>query len=413
MGVGRLVAVAWMCCAVGGAQTHSQRGYVDLRTTLFPQTAPGDSGRVVVDALLRYELGVKLTPWLKVDGMVDGRTDSHRQTERDLRLDWQDRSRQRPAVSLRRLSVTAFRGPLTVEAGKQFVRWGKADILNPLDRFAPKDFLSVVDTDFLGIAAVRATYEKGAHTLDFVAQPRFTPSRTPLLNQRWVVVDRAAAGGLEFALRAGRPEIPGGTQAGVRYNFLGRGFEYSLVFYEGHNHLPVVDGRLVPGRVLTVELTNRFPQMRMYGGAAAVPLAWFTLKGEGGYFTTRDARADNYWLYVLQAERVAGEWSFVGGYAGEAVTRRRVELDFAPDRGLSRAFLGRAAYTIDTNRTVAAEMAVRQNGAGVWMKSEYTQTLSAHWQARASFTLIRGRADDFLGQYRRNSHAILALRYSF
>jgi hypothetical protein len=411
--VWRAVAVSALCGALAAGQTFTQRGYVDLRATLFPQTAPGDSGRVIGDALLRWEMAVKLTPWLKVDGMLDGRTDSHRMTEREIRLDWQDRSRLRPALSLRRASVTAFRGPWTLEAGKQFVRWGKADILNPLDRFAPKDFLSVVDTDFLGVTAVRATYERGAHTVDVVAQPRFTPSRTPLLNQRWVVLDRAAAGGLDFALRDGRPEIPGGMRAGARYNFLGRGFEYSLVLYEGHNHLPLVDGRLVPGRVLTVELRNRFPHMRMYGGAAAVPLPWFSLKGEAGYFRTRDARADDYWLYVVQAERISGEWAFVGGYAGEYVTRRRVELDFAPDRGLSRAFLGRASYTIDTNRTVSAEAAVRQNAAGAWLKGEYAQTLSRHWQARASFTLIRGRTDDFLGQYRRNSHAILTLRYSF
>ena len=86
---------------------------------------------------------------------------------------------------------------------------------------------------------------------------------------------------------------------------------------------------------------------------------------------------------------------------------------FAPDRGLAKAVLTRVSYTIDPQKSLAAEAAIRQNGDGAWLKAEYTQTLSNHWQARASFTLIRGRAQDFIGQYQRNSHAILALRYSF
>lgn len=390
------------------AQDFQQRGYLDLRTSFFPQSAANDSGRVIADTLFRYEASAKLTPWLKLNGAMDARTDTHRQTERSARFDWQDRGFLRPAFSFRRFSATAFKGPVTFEAGKQFIRWGKADILNPLDRFAPRDFLNVIDNDFLGVLAARLTIEKGAHTLDIVIQPRFTPSRTPLLTQRWVVLPSDLV--VPLPLRQGAPEIPGGVQAGVRWNYLGPGFDLSLAFYEGHNHLPQVDGRVIPGRV---ELFNRFAPMRMYGGAGAIPLPWFTIKSEGGYFSSSSVGADNYILYVVQAERTFGEWTVVGGYSGEVVTQKKSQLDFAPDRGLAKAFLSRVSYTIDSARSVAGEAAIRQNGDGAWVKSEYLQTLSTHWQARASFTLIRGGPNDFLGQYRRNSHAILGLRYNF
>jgi hypothetical protein len=396
------------CAATLTAQTFQQKGYVDVRTTLFPQTAPNDSGRVIADTLFRYEASAKLTPWLKLNGAFDARTDTHRQTERSLRFDWQDRGFQRPAFSFRRFSATANKGPVTFEIGKQFIRWGKADILNPLDRFAPRDFLNVIDNEFLGVLAARLTIEKGPHTLDIVLQPRFTPSRTPLLNQRWMVWPRDL--NVPVWLSQGAPVLPGGVQSGARWNYLGKGYEMALAFYEGHNHLPQVDARLNGNRY---ELFNRFAQMRMYGGAGAVPLPWFTLKGEGGYFSSSNPNADNYALYVLQLERTVGEWTLVGGYSGEHVTDRKTLLDFAPDRGLARAFLGRASFNIDSHRTISGEAAIRQNGDGAWLKSEYTQTLSTHWQARASVTIIRGAADDFLGQYRRNSHAILAMRYSF
>jgi len=390
------------------AQNVRHRGFVDLKTTLFPQTGANDSGRVIQEALLRYEVAAELTPWLKVNGGLDARSDTHHQSERSLRIDWQDRGFLRPTLSLRRFSATVFKGPVTFEAGKQFIRWGKTDILNPLDRFAPRDFLNVIDNEFLGVLAGRLTFERGAHTFEVVVQPRFTPSRTPLLNQRWVVLppDQIPP----FPLSQGAPVIPGGVQTGARWNYLGKGYETALAFYEGHNHLPQVDGRLVPGRI---ELFNRFAPMRMYGGATAVPLPWFTFKAEGGYFTSASASADDYVLYVAQVERTMGEWTMVGGYSGETVTAKKTQLDFAPDRGLARAVLARVGYTIDADRTAAVEAAVRQNGDGAWLKGEYTHRLSTHWQARVSATLIRGESTDFLGQYRRNSHAIVALRYSF
>ena len=65
------------------------------------------------------------------------------------------------------------------QAGKQFIRWGKADILNPTDRFAPRDYLNVVDNDFLAITAARVTYGTQSDTFDLVFAPRLTPSRVP------------------------------------------------------------------------------------------------------------------------------------------------------------------------------------------------------------------------------------------
>ena len=116
---------------------------------------------------------------------------------------------------------------------------------------------------------------------------------------------------------------------------------------------------------------------------------------------------------MAEVERQSGEWLFVGGYAGEAVTARRSAQTFAPDRGLSRAVVARASYTIDARRSVAAETAVRQNAAGIYGKAEYSEARGAHWRATVTGVVLAGKADDFLGQYERNSHVALRLRYSF
>lgn len=402
-----LLAAAALVCA---AQDFAHRGFFETRFVSYPQAARNDRGRLVGASLLRYEASYKLSQGWRLAGGIDARTDTHHEVERTWRLSWQDRGIRRPAFSVRRLSAAYGRGPLTLELGKQFIRWGKADILNPTDRFAPRDFLDVVDNDFLGVTAARLTYGTQADALDLVWAPRFTPSRTPLFNQRWVVLPENIPAALRF--RDAGARYPGGPQFGARWNHIGAGLEYSLSFYEGFNHLPLFDVRVDP-REFRVDFERFYPRMRMYGGDAAIPLRWATLKGEAAWFTTSTPQADEYVLYVIQLEKQAGEWFLVGGYAGEKVTRARMPVDFAPDRGLSRAFLGRAGYTIDVNRSIAFEAAVRQNGKGIWLKSEYSQAFGQHWRATFAFTVIRGAAEDFLGQYRRNSHGILTLRYSF
>jgi hypothetical protein len=394
------------------AQTVTQRGFVEGRGWLFPQEAVNDPTQAVGDLLVRDEVFVKPAPWLRFAGGLDVRADSHDQVEDDWRLDVSDRGGRRPRLSVRRLTATLTRGRFTLDVGKQFIRWGKADIINPTDRFAPRDFLNVVDNEFLAVTGARAVVTAGAETFEGVWVPRFTPSRIPLLDQRWTAVPPETAG---LRIVDGGATMPRGSQSGVRWSHVGAGFEASLSFFDGFNNLPNIVASVVPaaGFPPAIDVTRVYPAIRSYGADAAVPLRWLTIKGEASYFTSSTPETDEYVLYVVQLERQTGEWLLVGGYAGEAVTRRRAPLTFAPDRGLTRSLVGRASLTIDPARSLAFEGAVRQNGDGAYAKVEFSQTRGAHWRATVTGTLIRGDPSDFLGQYRRNSHVALALRYSF
>jgi hypothetical protein len=387
------------------AQNFEQSGFIENQTLAYPQTAPNDSGTIVNQTLLRWEVSDQVAPWLKLSGSFDARTDTHQQTAWVFDVD--DRSIKRPAFSLRRASATMHKGKFTVELGRQFIRWGKADILNPTDRFAPKDYLSsVVSSDFLGVTAARVTYESGSNTVDVVWQPLFTPSRTPLLDQRWTALPASVQGIPIADLGA---QYPGGSQYGARFNHVGAGYEASVCFFDGYNNLP---NFTATGNVSGAGVQRYYPTLRLYGADLAVPLTWFTVKTEGAYFTSSTAGADEYALYVIQLERQVKEWSFVGGYAGEIVTRSTGNpLEFAPDRGFARSFLGHAGWTIDANRSLALEASVRAHGSVA--KAEYSQAFGQHWRATAGATWIRGAETDFIGQYHRNSYVSLAIRYSF
>jgi hypothetical protein len=313
-------------------------------------------------------------------------------------------------VSVRRAALTLSRGWLTADAGKQFIRWGKTDIVTPTDRLAPRDFLNVIDNELLGVTGVRAAAQLRRETLEIVWLPRFTPSRLPLRDDRWAVL---ANGALPFADEA----LPTGSQTGIRWAHVGDRLEFAASVFDGSNHLPNFDIVTVPGPVpsLPVVLAVRrtYPSIRSYGGDAALPTPWLTLKMEAAVFTSPPADADDYVLYVVQVERQTGEWIVVGGYAGEVVTARRSALTFAPDRGLTRSLVARASYTIDPNRTVGIEGAVRQNARGAYVKLEYSQSRGQHWRATMSGVALAGASDDFLGQYRRNSHVLVGVRYSY
>jgi len=405
-----LVAGLAVGTAPAAAQTISQRGFADARVTLFPQDAPPDETRAVIDLAAREELFVKPAAWLQLAAGIDLRQNSHDEVDESWRVDFSDRGTLRPAISVRRLAATFARGPVTIDVGKQFIRWGKTDIVTPTDRFAPRDFLNVINPEFLGVTGARGVVQSGAHTIDIV-WTRFTPSRIPLLNHRWAPPP-ATLLPIVIPIEGFEAVMPDGSQLGARYSQIARGVEYSVSVFDGFNHLPNI-GATAGQQPGGITLTREYPTMRSYGADIAVPTPWFTVKGEAAFSTSDTPATDEYVLYVIQLERLSGEWQFAGGYAGEVVTARRAVASFAPDRGLTRAIVARAGYTLDANRSVAFEGAVRQDGGGVYSKFEYSQARGQHWRATITGVVIAGSRDDFLGQYDRNSHLGVALRYSF
>jgi len=391
------------------AQNFEQRGYIENRALFYPQKAPNDRARAIDQAEIRWDASYKFPPWLKLNVALDARADTHRQVDRSLRVDLRDRTIQRPALSVRELNAVIHKGKVTAELGRQIIRWGKTDILTPTDRFAPRDYVSsVVDSDFLGVNAARLTIAGASDSLDAVLQPWFTPSRTPLLDQRWTALPSELNG---VSIIDAGALYPKRGQFGFRWNHLGSGYEFSLSYFDGYNNLPLFNASLDPV-AFTARAQRFYPTMRMYGADVAIPLPWITLKGETGYFTTTTPGAQEYFLYVIQLERQVKEWSFVGGYAGEVLTSRAGNpLNFTPDRGFAKSFVGRAALTIDVNRSLVLETVVRQ--AGSFARFEYSQTLGQHWRVTPGVAWIRGATTDFLGQCHRNSYVSLAIRYSF
>jgi hypothetical protein len=401
-----LVVVAW--AAPARAQGHSYTGFLEGRGFVFAEEAPNDPERVVGDGLFRNEAVLRFG-WLHLAGGLDLRGNTHDQVEDEWRLELEDRGRLRPRVSLRRAAATVAHRGFTLDLGKQFIRWGRADIIYPTDRFAPRDYINVIDSELLPVFAARAALQVRDETLEAIWSPQLTPSRLPLLDQRWVSLPPEVAG---LTVVDGATVLPGGSQFGLRWRHTGSRVETALSFFDGFNHHPDLEARLQPAAG-AVEVVQLHPEIRMYGGDIALPTRHLTLKGEAAWVTSPEATSDEYVLYVVEVERQVGEWLLDVGYAGEVVRERRAARVFAPDRSMARSIIGRAAYTLDPRRTVAFEGAVRQSGDGFYGKIDYSQAFGAHWRLTLTGVGLGGDEDDFLGQYQRNSHASVALRLTF
>jgi hypothetical protein len=391
------------------AQEVTYRGFSEVRVAAYPQITPRDQDRIALEGHVRFESALKAASWLTLVSSVDTRIDNLEQVQRAWRFDFSDRTLQRPVLSLRQAAATFRAHRVIADVGKQFIRWGKTDILAPTDRFAPRDFLEVIDGEFLAVTGARVQLVGRATALDVVAVPWFTPSRIPLLNRRWAAVPASAAA---FTFVDLDPKFPSRTQFGARWNVTAPGYEFSVSYFDGFNHLPDIVTVPLSSRPAIAALRSYAP-MRMAGADAAAPLRWFTVKGEAAWLTTTSAIADDVVQYVVQLERQSGELSLVAGYAGEVATNHRATFEFAPDRGLTRAILVRGGYTLNAVRSVTIEAAVRQTGKGFWLTTEYTQTTGRHWRTTLTGTVVGGSSADFFGQYRRNSHVLAALRYSF
>ena len=408
----RALRVLVLVCAAGltaHAQDFSQRGFMEISGNIYPEIVPNDSARGTGEARVRYEPKWQPKPWFTLNASLEARVDTHRQDARSLHVDWEDRSLERPALSVRQLSVVLKRDNVIMTFGKQFIRWGETDFLNPTDRFAPKDLLTIVDQDVLAVTAVRLTYTRGDNTLNFVWQPLFTPGRIPLVNQRWTFLPEAFD---QFDVENLGSKFPGRSSFGARWSRTSAGYECSLSYYDGFNYLPAFNGR-VDSTIGRITLSPFYPALRLYGGDLAIPLSRFTFKGEAAYYTSPTKQQDSYVLYVIQLERQIHELRLMFGYIGEVVTGHVEAQEFPGERGFARALIGHAHYMLDSNRILTLDVFVRQNARSGLIRPGYSQSFGDHWRATVGYSWLSGNESDFLGQYHRNSFASAELRYNF
>lgn len=180
--------------------------------------------------------------------------------------------------------------------GKQIVKWGRADTINPTDNLTPSDYtlLYPEDDDLKsGISAAKATYNAAGYALTGIWLPRFKPSRIPLPVPRAQTREILPPRNWEHGEYAFKLDQSGGM------------VDWSLSYFDGYDPMPDL------GAADRVTLT--YPRVRAVGGDFASTFGKYGLRGEAAYFFTPDSsgedpfRKNPFFFYVLGVDRSYGE----------------------------------------------------------------------------------------------------------
>ncbi|MBI4893530.1 MAG: hypothetical protein HY821_23110 [Acidobacteria bacterium] len=407
----RLFAAAIASLGLAWAQDSvwQSRGFLENRTMFYPQEASNDKTQWVNEWLLRWETRVRLGERWRIFGGLDAQTDTHNQVERNWHLSWWDREIQRPAFNVRTLFAQYTRGPFRLELGKQVIRWGVGDVFSPTDRVSARDLLSPSGADNLGVWAVRAVADTGPHSLELLYLPRFTPSRVPLVGQRWVVLPDSLK---QYRLRFRGVEYPGGPQFGVRYHGIRRGIEYSGAYFEGFQNLPSLISRVLYLQKVW-EYKAAYPRIRVAGGDVSAAWRGMVWKAEGAYSWTPTQITDDFISFVVQVERVREKWQMVAGYTGLHKTVDRITPYVAIDQAFTKAFAGRFGWAPKPNNNFTAEYWLQRNCRAFIGRFLYSREIAPSLRFTGGYIWITGAKDETVGRYSINSYATLQLRYSF
>ncbi len=184
--------------------------------------------------------------------------------------------------------------------GKQKVRWGKADGINPTDFFTPIDYtvlLPLEDDRYEAIPAVRAdVHVNETDSFSLVAARGFAPTRSP-----WPKPSPFAVSNDE----------PTGWQFGVRWLHTGERLDWSLSAFHGDAALPLL--HVEPATTGGAAFVRHYARLDALGADIARNFGGFGFRAEAAYYRRRAEQgrqsATSGYMLVAGVDRILDNWN--------------------------------------------------------------------------------------------------------
>lgn len=180
---------------------------------------------------------------------------------------------------------------LNLTVGRQVIRWGTADMLNPTAHFAPPDLSEIVFKDddefYQGVHALSATVIAGDFSLQLVTVPIATPTVLPDARGPWSLQFPDTHSVIPVQYLPRKPSLPtrgGNISWGGRFAGTAGPVDFSFSAYRGVDRdvllQPHVDPRLP---IPTVYVIPRYRRLTAFGFDIAAAAGDFTLQAEAAY----------------------------------------------------------------------------------------------------------------------------------
>jgi hypothetical protein len=427
-----LCCTPFFCRAAGAQKKFELGGFFESSAQVYSDVPSGDDARAAGAGRFQLWSQASLAPRFSWRGRLDFRLDTHKDVDRGKWLDLDQRGLRQPAGALSEFYFDMKLGRIDLRAGKQEIRWGRADGFNPTDNLIPYDYLSTFDDSRLGVTALKADAYLGQARIEAAWIPFYSPTRLPLLGQRWFPALPASASiapapGLEpvavqLSYKNGSVLLPartmGNSQWGVRWNQVVPHGEFSLSYFDGIDDLPYFrpaaeyPARGMPPSLL-VALNREYYRTHVIGGDFATELGPFGIRAEGAYFDQTDPANLDHLLYIVGLDRTWGDWFVIVQYAGQHVPAGLQESLVFPDLGLGSSLITRVERTLGPSRSFEVKGVFRLPDGDLLVQPVSSFALSNSWRLKLGATFFAGPRYGYLGQFRSNSNIHVQLRYSF
>jgi hypothetical protein len=329
------------------------------------------------------------------------------------------------------LFVSCVKPGFDIQVGKQIIKWGKADAINPTSYFNPYDLtenlLKDDDELFPGIPALSGKILFGDYSLKAVIAPFHTPPEFPEPKSPWAFSypDTLL---LPTTFRNKSKDIytsAENTGLGLRFTGATSGLDFSVSCYHG----PDRDITLVPelnGDHSTIEISPHYEVINTLGADIAVSYGNFTFQGEATFTRDKPAVPDPlktgvfphkvetepfvYWTggvtwltpsdYTIIVEYIEGFYTrgnnyyyepFFSGLVSASLKKQFFNETFSVDiQGL---------YNINHKDSV--------------VMPEFEWSLSDSLKLSLLATIFSGKRTTLFGSYEKNDNAGLKLKYFF
>jgi hypothetical protein len=430
------IVLAWL---ISPADTLAQQvwkygGFMESTAQIYPHRPnPSDTHALASGHVQLWTQG-RFGDRLLWRGSADFRLDTHGDVDEGRWFDLEQRSLRQPASSLRELYLDIKLDQMDLRLGQQEIRWGRADRFNPTDNVIPYDYLSILSEERLPVPALKADAYVGRARFEVVWVPWFTPTRLPLLNQRWFpqlpAVARVPFGPtgevaeVDLLFRDGNVAFPARTfangQWGARWNQLVSWVEFSLSYFDGFDDIAffrprfAVPSGVAPRPRIQVTLDREYHRVRVAGADFASELGSFGIRGELAYVDQMDPLNRDRLVFVVGVDRTWGDWFAILQYTDQIPAGNIPPgTPIFPDQGLRSTILTRFERTISPSQSFEVRGALSVRDGDFLVQLLYDIALTDAWRLKLGLTLFAGPRTSFLGQYRDSGHLNIQLRYTF
>ena len=339
-----------------------------------------------------------------------------------------DNGEKRSVINLAEAYVETQFDSFDISVGKRIYSRGAAfgpnptDLINPFDLIDPIEGFNISNDLKIGVwSAFLRYYLPGTDLIEFPAitfifVPHFTKNRVAFEGSRWFL-DLFAGFDQDEIFPARTLE---NSQWFLSTNATIRGYDVSLIYYEGLNHFASQE-------INPLVIVNFFDQIRVVGGDVVTTYGALKLFLEMTHTWSKTNDTDDFFTIVAGGSylwgslfRLNDQLNFVVEVLFNRIVTSKSDnanVIVADDDAGDRALIFVLSYDYDTRLTVQGLAQITLNENHEWTSDffEFDISYKLHSNLTISLTaqLLNGRNTDLFGLFKDNDNLFMSLEYVF